>query len=159
MKEDTQLVLPKPKRDPSEGELDITPMIDIVFLLLAFFVINSKLDPSAALLLPKASYADAIPEKTSVVLVAVDDQDGYSIYKGRTMDPSARINAGEPSEQEEEIGRYIEGELSADPTKDAILVKASADIRVRVTELIKRGVDKSDLAKAKKVYFGVKEDN
>lgn len=159
MKDDSQLVLPKPKRDPSEGELDITPMIDIVFLLLAFFVVVSRMDPQATIPLPKASYADSLSEKSSVLLIAVDQGQDYIIYKGRTMDPGSQVADGEPSAQEEEIGKYIESELSADPTKDAILVKASGDIRVRVTEIIKRGVDKSELAKAKKIYFGVKEEN
>ncbi len=159
MKEEQQLVLPKPKRDPSEGELDITPMIDIVFLLLAFFVVVSRMDPQATIQLPKATYADSLSEKSSVLLIAIDEGDDYVIYKGRTMDEGAKVADGEPSAQEEEIGQYIESELSADPTKDAVLVKASGDIRVRVTELIKRGVDQSDLAKSKKIYFGVKEEN
>jgi biopolymer transport protein ExbD len=158
MKDDQPLVLPKPKRDSSEGELDITPMIDIVFLLLSFFVVVSRMDPQATVNLPRATHADAVSEKSSVLLIALDEGDEYVIYKGRTMDESAKVSAGDLSGQEEEIGQYIERELSADPTKDAILVKAAGELRVRVTELIKRGVAKSELANSKKIYFGVKEE-
>jgi biopolymer transport protein TolR len=160
MKQDQNIVLPKRKRDPSEGELDITPMIDIVFLLLAFFVVVSRLDPQAAVPLPLASHADSISEKSSVMFIVVDDGGKETvIYKGRTMEAGALVQDGEPSAQEQEIGDYIERELSAHPSKDAILVKAAGDIRLRYIELIKRGVDKSELAKSKKIYFGVKEED
>jgi biopolymer transport protein TolR len=159
MRQDQNIEFPKRKRDPSEGELEITPMIDIVFLLLAFFVVVSRMDPQASVPLPLASHADSISEKSSVMFVVVDDgEKEVAIYKGRTMDDGMRVADGEPSAQEEEIGQYIESDLSANPSKDAILVKAAGDIRFRYIELIKRGVDKSDLAKSKKIYFGVKEE-
>ena len=46
----------KPRREMGDDELDITPMIDIVFLLLAFFVVVSKMDPKPAVDLPIAKY-------------------------------------------------------------------------------------------------------
>ena len=52
-----------------DAELDITPMIDVVFLLLAFFVVVSKMDPTTAVDLPKAQYGFAVPEKNCVVFV------------------------------------------------------------------------------------------
>ena len=42
-----------PKKKREESELDITPMIDITFLLLAFFVVVSKMDPTLAIPVPK----------------------------------------------------------------------------------------------------------
>jgi biopolymer transport protein ExbD len=159
MKQEQNIELPKRKRDPSEGELDITPMIDIVFLLLAFFVVVSRMDPQKTVALPLATHGDGISEKSSVIFFVVDDaSQGAGIYKGRTLDPESRVSEGEPTAQEEEIGQYIESELSANPSKDAILVKAAGDVRLRYIELLKRGVDKSELAKSKKIYFGIKEE-
>ena len=42
--EDDSFVMPRRKRD--DDEMDITPMIDITFLLLIFFVVASKMDPT-----------------------------------------------------------------------------------------------------------------
>ena len=50
-----RIELRKHKRNPEEGEIDITPMIDVTFLLLAFFVVVSRMDPQSAVDLPKAS--------------------------------------------------------------------------------------------------------
>ena len=63
MKNDTGIELPKKERNPDDGELDITPMIDVTFLLLAFFVVVSKMDPSASVALPIASYGQSVQEK------------------------------------------------------------------------------------------------
>ena len=78
-------VLPRRKSD-DETDLDITPMIDITFLLLAFFVMVSKMDPQLPVDLPPALNGQTIPDKTAVVLVVLkgEGDDDYTIYKGRT---------------------------------------------------------------------------
>ena len=43
----------KVRREQEETELDITPMIDITFLLLAFFVVASNAVPSSVTSLEK----------------------------------------------------------------------------------------------------------
>ena len=68
-KTDTQLTLKKRKENPDDGELDITPMIDITFLLLAFFVVVSKMDPQQAVDLPSATVGEAVQDKDSVILI------------------------------------------------------------------------------------------
>ncbi len=68
--QETNDVLPRRKSD-DEADLDITPMIDITFLLLAFFVMVSKMDPQLPVDLPQALNGDVIPEKNCVVLVVL----------------------------------------------------------------------------------------
>ena len=50
--EDDDAVPPRAKRE--DEEMDITPMIDITFLLLIFFVVASKMDPSQTGNIPDA---------------------------------------------------------------------------------------------------------
>ncbi len=88
MSEEANIELPKRKRNPDDGELDITPMIDVTFLLLAFFVVVSRMDPQAAVALPMASYGDSIQDKEAVTLIVVLDEatgEKAEIYKGRSM--------------------------------------------------------------------------
>jgi len=61
-KTETQLTLKKRKQNPDDGELDITPMIDITFLLLAFFVVVSKMDPQQAVDLPRATFGVSVQD-------------------------------------------------------------------------------------------------
>jgi len=158
MSTEDRVVLPKPKRDPSDGELDITPMIDITFLLLAFFVVVSRMDPQASVVLPQAAFPESVSEKSAVALIIVDDGDEGIIYKGRTMDEQSIVRKQEPSAMEADIGEYVEKEFSANPTKDTILIKAEGEVKTRVVELVKKGIALSELAENKKLYVGVKED-
>lgn len=152
-----QLELPKPKRDASEGELDITPMIDITFLLLAFFVVVSRMDPQAAVILPKATYPEMVSEKSSVILIIAERDGDPVIFKGRTMDDQSIVAKQEPSMMEAEIGEYVEREFSSNPSKETVLVKAEGEITTRTVELVKRGVSLSELAESKNLYVAVQE--
>jgi len=159
LKDDSGLKLPKRKRNADDGELDITPMIDITFLLLAFFVVASKMDPQAAIPLPKASYGESVSEKAAVTLLVTLDETGkYTIFKGKSEDNP--VTATEPDEIEEEIATFVEDELGADPQKTAVLIKADGDVTTGTVEMVRRGVGGSELATTppRKLYVGVKEE-
>ncbi len=153
--------LPKRKRNPDEGELDVTPMIDVTFLLLAFFVVVSRMDPQAAVALPMASYGDSIQDKEAVTLIVVlNDEDSkiVEIYKGRSMGEDTLVAPGDEEAQETEIGEYVESELSAHPTKTSILIKAEGQVKTGMVQLVKRGIAQSELAQSRKIYVGIEAE-
>ncbi len=158
MKDESGLKLPKRKRNPDDGELDITPMIDITFLLLAFFVVASKMDPQAAIDLPKASYGVAIPEKAAVTLLVTLEEgtNNFKIFKGKNE--KNPVLATEPDEIEEEIAQFVQDQLGANPEKTSILIKASGDVTTGTVEMVRRGVAGSEMAAERQVYVGVEEE-
>ena len=161
MQETTNIELPKPKRNPEDGELDITPMIDVTFLLLAFFVVVSRMDPQAAVALPLASYGDSVQDKDAVTLIVVLDKltgEKAEIFKGSSMRGETRVPAGDEESQEEDIGAYVENELSNHPTKDAILIKAEGQVKTGMVEMVKRGIAQSELAKSRTIFVGIEEE-
>jgi len=144
-----------------ESELDITPMIDITFLLLAFFVVVSKMDPTTAVDLPRAQYGLSVPEKNCVVFVVTQGltADDSFIFKGRGKEESAMIPDGDPIVREGAIADYVEQELSARPEVTAILIKAEANVKTKAVELVKRGISGSELGRERQIYVGVEELN
>ena len=160
MSESASIELPKRKRNPDDGELDVTPMIDVTFLLLAFFVVVSRMDPQANVALPKASFGFSVPDKNCVTLVVTLDNsgEGFNCFLGRSMKPDSRIPAGAPEDQEAFIGDYVENELSRHPQKTAILIKAEGEVKTGAVELVKRGVAQSELAKTRQIFVGVEEE-
>jgi biopolymer transport protein ExbD len=160
MSDETNIELPKRKRNPDDAEPDITPMIDVTFLLLAFFVVVSNMDPQKAMDLPKASYGVSIPDKNCVTLLVKPDESGesYLIYKGRSMDEKTVVPAGEPDDIESVIGDYVEDELSKDPSIKYIMIKAEGDVTTGTVEMVKRGVARSGLAADRKLVMGVEEE-
>lgn len=56
-----------------DTEMDITPMIDITFLLLIFFLVASVPDPQVAVELPAAVMGDKVdPQLSTVITMAVN---------------------------------------------------------------------------------------
>ena len=94
-----------------------------------------------------------------MTLILVLDEAGEKplIYKGRSMGVETQVPEGEEEDQMDNIGEYVENELSAHPTKTAILVKAAGDVKTGMVEMVKRGVGRSELGKSRKIYVGIEE--
>ena len=167
--------LPKRKRNPDDGELDVTPMIDVTFLLLAFFVVVSKMDPQASVPLPKASYGVAISDKECVTLIMafgefkgtsfvkvgkdVDTKDMKpKIFLGAKMNQDSAVADGDEDDQKEAIGDYVENEFTNFPLKKYVLIKAAGNCKTGSVELVKKGVIKSQLALDREIYVGIEEE-
>lgn len=161
MAKEEEFDIRKKGRRDDDAEMDITPMIDITFLLLAFFVMVSKMDPQLAVDLPEAQFGTNVPDKNCVVLVVVPGEtpDSYIIYKGRSKDPEDQVADGDPSDQEAEIADYVEGEFSRRPKLEAVLIKGEGLATVAAIEVAKRGAGKSELAQTRKLYVGVESKN
>ena len=62
-----------PRRPVTDtAEMDITPMIDITFLLLIFFLVCSTANVQSAVELPPARHGTGVSDRTSVVLTVAD---------------------------------------------------------------------------------------
>ena len=59
----------------TDFEMDITPMIDMTFLLLIFFLVASKMDRSVEVKLPPARHATAVATRDAVI-VTIDAAPG-----------------------------------------------------------------------------------
>lgn len=151
---------PARKLTVEDSEPDLTPMIDIVFLLLSFFVVGSKIDPQFALDLPFAVSGENISDRVSVAIV-VKKKEGatgqFEVYKGASTDPSAMIQETDPLQIEQEIAEYVEVELSRHPDFQAVLIKAEGEVTTGVVQIVKRGVSMSEMAKTRRIFLAVKE--
>ena len=78
--------LMKKREDDVAGEIDLTPMLDVVFILLIFFIVTSVFVTEAGIdvLKPEASTAEA--RSKDLILIAVTD-DGQIWIDGEQIDP------------------------------------------------------------------------
>ena len=81
--EDEGALLPKRPIDDS-ADMDITPMIDITFLLLIFFIVCSTMSASTAVELPDARHGTGVDERNSVIITIDAQGDGQApaVYLG-----------------------------------------------------------------------------
>ena len=133
--------LPRAKRE--DDEMDITPMIDITFLLLIFFLVASKMDTPAPVALPPAKNGSAVGTKDSVVVtITKGENDSAAIYKGEGGDEGRLLKAADPVEQEAEIVAYLESELANNIDKTAVLIKAEKEVKHRDVGRVAKAVGK-----------------
>jgi biopolymer transport protein ExbD len=127
------------RRKQEDDEIDITPMIDMTFLLLIFFLLTSKLDSGSEVTLPKALHGVPVAAKQSVVITVKSvGNDGVEVYLGEGTDPSDRVTATEPEPFREAIQDAVNKGLKED--KEQVLIRASRDVKHKEIAKILRAI-------------------
>jgi len=132
--DEDDFALPRKKRE--DDEMDITPMIDITFLLLIFFIVCSTMDPTKIGTIPEADNGLAIAAKNSAVIF-INPGTGDDVILSR-MD-GTNFTADEDL-QATEIIEYITAELekSMGESKQHVMLFGDADVKVgQVTRIQK----------------------
>ena len=132
--DEDDFALPRKKRD--DDEMDITPMIDITFLLLIFFIVCSTMDPTKIGTIPEADNGLAIAAKNSAVIF-INPGAGDEVILSR-MDGS-NFSTDEDI-QATEIIEYITEELekSMGASKQHVMLFGDANVKVgKVTRVQK----------------------
>jgi biopolymer transport protein ExbD len=118
------------RRRRVDDEMDITPMIDITFLLLIFFLVAAKLESPASIDLPPARYGKPVVGKNAVALL-VTRGGGQRVVV--TTGHDERIPPRDLLAQEERITEYVRKGLAGRPPfespKDHVLIKAERTVR------------------------------
>ena len=133
-----------PRRRLEDTEMDITPMIDITFLLLIFFLVAAKMEEGANIALPPAKYGDSVPSKNAVVLtVDMGEPEGpANVYKGNVVNPSNLVDSSDLQAMEEEIESYVEDQVMQDSRKQFILIKAAEKVKHRDVARVTRAASR-----------------
>jgi len=138
-----------------DSEMDITPMIDITFLLLIFFIVASKMDSSADVSLPPARYGLPVVEKSSVIITLDAGENGKAVvYRGDGVNSATMVDSGDLEAQEEEISAYVESEMSTEG-KVNVLIKAAKGIKHGEVTRIAKAATRPEMAQ--QLYVAVME--
>src|SRR5690554_1116927 len=78
--------LMKKRDDEGPGEIDLTPMLDVVFILLIFFIVTSVFVTEAGIEVLKPEASTAEPKSKDLILIAVT-ADGDIWIDGESVDP------------------------------------------------------------------------
>jgi len=156
-RQETKVVMKQRTKRAGDGDLDITPMIDITFLLLAFFVVVSKMDPTTIVNMPKAKYGDSVPEQTAVILVVeASDEDTPLVYKGKSKNDAAKCS-GQIEDIEQQLSDFVKDEMANNPLKTAVIIKAEKRVKYRHLDIVKRAVS-GVLNEENVIHIGIEEE-
>lgn len=138
---DDQLVRMPHRPMPADGDMDITPMIDITFLLLIFFLVATRMDTQSAIELPKARNGTAVAARNSVIItMTAGPGDLAQIYTGDGTAASTLLASNDLAEQEQQLVAYVEAGLNAPVPKQDVLIKAEPKIRQREVARVAKAI-------------------
>ncbi|QDV27360.1 ExbD/TolR family protein [Aureliella helgolandensis] len=133
----------QPRAPTSDDELDITPMIDITFLLLIFFLVSSKMTAEQAVPLPPAKHGSLVSPKESVIVI---------MKRGTGDEAEVQKSDGTPfssdiEQQNAEVAEYIQQGL--DSGKKHVIIRAEETVRHgeigRVSEAIGESMEEGQM--------------
>jgi len=108
--------------DNDDIEVDMSPMIDMVFLLLIFFIVASVvIDEKVPIEIPNAAYAKVPKDTTGRLVISVNKADGIFIAQ---MPVTI-----------EQLKERLELEMEADPNL-RILIRSGGDVKYKTNEKI-----------------------
>lgn len=117
------------RRFKEDSELDITPMIDVTFLLLIFFLVASVPDPDTSVELPPARYGKGVSERTSIILtIGSSGADGGALVYEGDGTGGTRLS-DDLAQQEQQIQNWVQAGVAEG--KGTILIKAERDVKHR----------------------------
>jgi len=133
----------KPRAPALDNEMDITPMIDITFLLLIFFIVSSKMNAEQAVDLPMARHGGVVAAKESVVVImkrGTGDQAEVEKADGSPF-------SSDPEQQGAEISEYISAGIDAG--KKHVIIRAAGSVRHgeigRVSQAISQAIEEGEM--------------
>ncbi len=152
----------KPRKQLEDTEMDITPMIDITFLLLIFFLVASKMEESTSVSLPPARYGMAVPSKNSVIITVdkgASDDEPAMVYRGDGANPENAFDSADLAAQEEAISTYISDQMLENSQLSFVLIKAARGVKHRDVARVARAVGKVEDDKVQQLHVAVLEEN
>lgn len=123
------------RRSEDGDDVDITPMIDITFLLLIFFLVSSTPDKDTAIKLPEALHGTAVSQLESTVFtLAQGGLDVAPLYAADGKLPEALLPE-DPEARSEKVQQAVQEGLDENKTK--VVIKADRAVPYRhVSDLI-----------------------
>lgn len=144
--DNTDVLKPRPIRD--DTEMDITPMIDITFLLLIFFLVCSTSSSSTGIELPDARFGEGISAKQSIIIKAMS--------QGANQDCLVILPNGEritnAEDQTARIPEYIENAKQDNEGKSQVMLMGAKNIKAKDLKRISTAVGQVE---GIKLYLGV----
>jgi len=129
----------------ADADMDITPMIDITFLLLIFFLVASRMDADTQVQLPPADHGTAVAARNSVIItVAPGENDSVVVYRGDGTDENNRFSSEDLEMQEAEIREYVDEALNGPAAKEQVIIKAAKNVKHREVARVARAAGGAD---------------
>ena len=144
--EDRTAFLPRSRRGGQDGGVEMTPLIDVTFLLLVFFMVTSNMAAQSRVELPTADHAKGVDISHATVLEVVPQGQGLP---AQVFLDAKRSHA----ETDEEIRSWIESGIDKGQTR--VVINAHGKVPVGEMQRVLRIISQIE---GITFHFGVHEN-
>jgi biopolymer transport protein ExbD len=123
-------LMKKRDEDGNSGEIDLTPMLDVVFILLIFFIVTSVFITEAGIEVMKPEASTAEPRSKDLILIAVSTE-GQIWIDGEQIDPRfVRSRFERRLAETPNASVVIQGDRSAQNEHVMTILRAARDANI-----------------------------
>lgn len=152
---DEESMMPRrPRKD--QIDLDMTSMMDCVFLLLIFFLVTSAPDQDTSVELPPAHYGAGITEQSAVVITVADRQGDKPAAVYLADGSKGTPLSDDPKQQEAAIIKAVTKEFMSGE-KSSVMIKAARKVRHKYVSQVAMAVGRADIEDVK-IHIAVFEE-
>lgn len=132
--------IPKRNRVKREfdGEFDITPMIDVVLLLLIFFIVTARMEPKLVSELPKAKNGEVAAGEEGITLYVKRSVDGVMKVFREDAQPFATDNL---EQLQQDIEDYVRQGIETN-RKSFVLIRGEPGVKTREMAVIREAASR-----------------
>ena len=136
----------KSRATSGDDDLDITPMIDVTFLLLIFFMVTSNMEESSRLQIPPASHGMGVPTDQSSVITIYKTEGDPEVFLGdeNVRDKALATDMGMVTAYVQKVVQ--DGKLN-------VIIKADRDVPTVIVDEVARAANDVDVPGGELKFF------
>ena len=114
-------------RQEEDADIDITPMLDIVFIMLIFFIVTATFVKESGIDVTRPDAETAIKQNRVAILIAIRDNNEIWINRRKVDLPSVRANVEKLHAENPQGGAVIQADRQAET---GVLVEIMDQVRL-----------------------------
>jgi biopolymer transport protein ExbD len=123
--DDEEASLGHQRRKLDTGDLDITPMIDVTFLLLIFFMVTSTMKEPATADVPPARHGVGTDSGEATIFTVMRPGDEGEV---QVRFPDSTLHTLTELRKSDEVTNVVRSAMTADPPKLNVIINADRDL-------------------------------
>lgn len=120
----------KKRKVEEEGGIDLTPMLDVVFIMLIFFIVTASFIKETGVEITRPDANTAVPKYKSNILIAINDNNEIWIDKSRIDERQVRNRIEQLRAENPKGGIVIQADDKASIETLTMVVEAARELGV-----------------------------
>jgi biopolymer transport protein ExbD len=119
-----------PKEAETEGQIDLTPMLDVVFIMLIFFIVTATFIKEAGVEVNRPEAVTADLKKNAKILVAISERNEVWIDKNLVDPRAVKLTIERMQAENPQGGLVVQADAGSNAKTVAMVLDAARDLGI-----------------------------